>query len=119
VSDRFGDSGLTGVLGVERDGAHARVTDFLLSCRVMGRKVEETMLHVAIAWSRATSICQLEAIYMPTPRNAPCFSFFEKSGWSIQRENTFVWDTAHAYPLHPAVQLISQPDHTPAGSRLS
>src|SRR5207248_5467611 len=46
VSDKFGDYGLVGVASfVLRDG-NANVVDFVLSCRVMGRKVEETMLHV-------------------------------------------------------------------------
>jgi FkbH-like protein len=39
VADRFGDSGLTGIVGLERDGDRVRLTDFLLSCRVMGRNV--------------------------------------------------------------------------------
>jgi FkbH-like protein len=43
VADRFGDAGLTGLLGMEYEGELAHVVDFVLSCRVMGRKVEETM----------------------------------------------------------------------------
>ena len=39
VVDRLGDAGLTGfLLSIEADGATARIVDFVLSCRVMGRK---------------------------------------------------------------------------------
>ncbi|MEO0963423.1 MAG: HAD-IIIC family phosphatase, partial [Pseudomonadota bacterium] len=32
VSDKFGDYGLTGIVGLQLDGTSARITDFLLSC---------------------------------------------------------------------------------------
>ncbi len=106
VSDRFGDSGLTGILSVETEGDYCQIIDFVLSCRVMGRKVEETMLHVAIEWSRAAQIRQVRAVYVPTAKNIPCQFFFQKSGLCVQRENEFIWDAAREYPLHGAVRLV-------------
>src|SRR5262249_40773243 len=47
VSDRFGDAGLTGIISLAKEGAKAEIIDFILSCRIIGRKVEETMLHTA------------------------------------------------------------------------
>ena len=47
VADRLGDAGLTGIVSVEVDGRRRTLVDFVLSCRVMGRRVEETMLHLA------------------------------------------------------------------------
>src|SRR5437870_8601799 len=55
VSDKFGDYGLVGIAsfcleaGSQTD---ARIVDLVLSCRVMWRKVEETMLHVLSACGR-------------------------------------------------------------------
>jgi FkbH-like protein len=106
VSDRFGDSGLTGILSAETDGARCQIVDFVLSCRVIGRKVEETMLHVAIEWSRAAQIRQVRAVYIPTAKNVPCQSFFQKSGLYVQSKNEFIWDPAREYPLHPAIRLV-------------
>ena len=40
VSDKLGDAGLTGIVGIETERAVATVTDYVLSCRVMGRRVE-------------------------------------------------------------------------------
>jgi FkbH-like protein len=106
VSDKFGDSGLTGIVSVEIDGSRARIVDFVLSCRVMGRKIEEAMLYVAIDWARSAGLEAVYANYSQTPKNRPCYDFFQKSGMTCPGGNMFVWEGARAYPLHGAVRLI-------------
>ena len=106
VSDRFGDSGLTGILGVEAEEGRVRIIDFVLSCRVMGRKVEETMLYVAVDWARSTRIQEVHATYAQTSKNKPCYDFFHRSNLRNQGDNTFMWDAEQEYPLHPAIRLI-------------
>jgi FkbH-like protein len=106
VSDKFGDSGLTGILTVEQQGGAARVVDFVLSCRVMGRKVEESMLHVAVEWARSVDSREVRLEYVPSAKNRPCLDFLIRSKLVREDENLFVWDAACAYPLHPAVRLV-------------
>src|SRR5439155_12335873 len=56
VSDKFGDYGLVGIASFRLEAGSqtdARIVDFILSCRVMGRKVEETMLHVLAVSAKA------------------------------------------------------------------
>ena len=74
VSDRFGDAGLTGIVSLEVQDRKAQVVDFVLSCRVMGRRIEEAMLFTAIRHAPAAE--GLYARYRPTPKNAPCLDFF-------------------------------------------
>ena len=38
VSDKFGDAGLTGIVSLEIQDRRAQIVDFILSCRVLGRK---------------------------------------------------------------------------------
>ena len=97
VSDRFGDSGLTGIVGLTFAPDHARLTDFLLSCRVMGRNVEETMLHAAVRHCRARGVASLVAEFMPTARNAPCLEFLERSGLQRTTAHQFRWNAAEPY----------------------
>lgn len=80
VSDKFGDSGLTGLLGLEVNGTDAHIIDFVLSCRVMGRRVEETLLHLASEFGRERGATRLIADYIETAKNKPCLEFFERSG---------------------------------------
>jgi FkbH-like protein len=80
VSDKFGDYGLVGVASfMVRDG-NADVVDFVLSCRAMGRKVEETMLHVMSVCARSAGATGLHIAYIPTLKNQPCLRFFQKAG---------------------------------------
>jgi FkbH-like protein len=108
VSDKFGDSGLTGILSLELDGSQARIIDFVLSCRVIGRKIEEAMLFVAIDCARTAGIKEVNATYCQTPKNKPCYAFFQRSGMTYRDGNTFVWDAAQMYPLHSAIRLVCE-----------
>jgi FkbH-like protein len=106
VSDRFGDSGLTGILTIEIDGLRATIIDFVLSCRVMGRKIEEAMLHVGINWARSAGVQEVYANYHQTGKNKPCYDFFGKSGLGCRDGNIFVWDAAQPYPFPPAIHVV-------------
>src|SRR6058998_1167042 len=97
VADRFGDSGLTGIVGLRCDGAEAHLVDFLLSCRVMGRSVEEAMLHVAVGHCRARGASTLRATFKPTPRNAPLHAFLQRSSLGMPTDNVFTWDTSQPF----------------------
>jgi FkbH-like protein len=106
VEDRFGPSGLTGVIGLRQRGASALFEDFLLSCRVMGRRVEETMVHFACRAAREAGCREIRAEYLPTPRNAPCLEFWTRSGFErIGSGHVFVRDLSSDYPLPPVVTL--------------
>jgi FkbH-like protein len=102
VSDRFGDSGLTGIVTLDLNGGTASMVDFILSCRVMGRKVEETMLAVAIEYCRGQQAGRLVAEYLPTAKNKPCHDFWIKTGFEHDdAQRMFWWDLAQSY-LAPA-----------------
>jgi len=108
VSDRFGDSGLTGIASVEAEGPRGRIEDFVLSCRVMGRKVEETMLGVAAEWARRAGLVELRAVYRPTAKNKPCLEFFQRSGFRSPAEHVFTWDLAVQYPSCSEIHLVDR-----------
>lgn len=105
VSDRLGDAGLTGILSLKTDGGTARIVDFVLSCRVMGRRVEETMAHLAVEIARAGGATRVIAELVPTAKNKPCLGFFEGSGFERQGETTFTWEAETAYPLPSVIAL--------------
>ena len=86
VSDRFGDSGLVGIVSLETEGERARIVDFVLSCRVFGRAIEETMVHVAVDHARALGAHEVRAEYLPTAKNKPCLEFWQQRSGFRQRE---------------------------------
>ncbi|MGB3525239.1 MAG: HAD-IIIC family phosphatase [Flavobacteriales bacterium] len=109
VSDQFGDAGLTGVLGLDLSvGPVALITDLILSCRVMGRRVEETLLHVAYKQALGRGKVMLKAIHMPTERNKPCLDFLLKSGMVASADDhTFIWTMENPYPCPGPIVLIT------------
>ncbi len=111
VSDRFGDSGLTGILSLEFTGPTAEIIDFILSCRVMGRKVEEAMLSVAVQHCQRLGVEQLTAVYLPTSRNKPCLDFWMRSGFDRDEEgNRFSWSLERSYPVPRGVEIATAND---------
>ncbi len=107
VSDKFGDSGLTGVVSLSVDGATGRIVDFILSCRVMGRRIEQAMLSVIVDQARALGLRQIEAQYLPTERNQPCLEFWRSSGFeSRESELTFSWPLDRPYAAPKSVEIV-------------
>lgn len=105
VSDKFGDLGLTGIISVEAEGDEARLADYILSCRVMGRKVEETLIHLAVESARRLGAKRLSAVYLPTPRNAPTLKVFRASGLADAGEDRFEWDCSRPFPKPEPVEI--------------
>lgn len=107
VVDKYGDYGLVGIGSLNSAaGAEATITDFILSCRVMGRKVEETMLHVLSTRAKSSGAAKLRACYLPTTKNQPCLRFLESAGLQRNGEDKqFILDLAQPYPKPAAVSL--------------
>ncbi len=105
VSDKFGDSGLTGILGLAAAGDALEITDYVLSCRVMGRKVEETLLFLASQRAGAHGKARVVAPFTATPKNKPARTFFEGSGfrWD-EAAQSFVHEGTYAKPVAITVE---------------
>lgn len=104
VKDNFGDAGLTGVIGLRIENDNLVFTDFVLSCRVIGRKVEETMLSVAVDLAKKKELKNVIANYIETEKNKPCFDFFKNSGF-IHKNNAFYWDAEKRYSRPYYIEL--------------
>jgi FkbH-like protein len=106
VSDKFGDSGLTGIISLENKDKTGWIKDFVLSCRVIGRKIEETMLYTVFTQAKSLELDELKAKYIPTTKNSPCLQFWKKSGFNhSKKENLFTWKTKNTYPKPENIQI--------------
>jgi len=79
VSDQFGDMGLVGIVSVEVSDAKGRLIDFILSCRVMGRRVEEMLIYLAVSELKKLGAKTMEVVYKPTNRNRPTLRVLEEA----------------------------------------
>jgi FkbH-like protein len=91
VSDRFGDSGITGLAIIDRSRHDAWIVqDFLLSCRVLGRTVEIAFLSWLIDRAAKTGVNSVLIQYMASGRNQVAHGFLKESG-GIESDAGDVW----------------------------
>ena len=105
VADKFGDAGLTGIASLECEAGTAHIVDFILSCRVMGRKVEETMVSWLMQRAHAQGAGDLRATYIETAKNGMILEFWRRSGFDCADGMVFTRPVAKGYPQPAAVQL--------------
>ncbi|MES2459966.1 MAG: HAD-IIIC family phosphatase, partial [Armatimonadota bacterium] len=83
VADRFGDSGLTGVAVIDKSADSLwEIDSFLLSCRVLGRGVEDALLCHLIKSAQQNGVRTLRGRFIRTAKNAPAADFYQKQRFS-------------------------------------
>jgi FkbH-like protein len=107
VADRFGDIGLTGLISWEHRGDSVEIVDYVLSCRAMGRQVENLMAHLAVSSARGAKRRSVVARLAQTARNRPCLDFWRSSGFAEVEPNLFVWDASDPYPKPDFIRIES------------
>jgi len=93
LRDRFGDNGLVGLwIATQRPGsANTASTDweidsFLMSCRVIGRGLEQFMFNTLVETLRKRGAKHLFGTYIPTAKNTQVAGFFPKLGFQTTSE---------------------------------
>ena len=106
VADKLGDSGLTGLASLEIEGDGGRIVDWVLSCRVFGRRIEEAMLHVLLGYAGERELKQVHADFVPTAKNKPCLTFLESAAARATRDGQrFTWNVADRFALPNGITL--------------
>jgi hypothetical protein len=105
VADRFGDYGLVGVLGFAPAGRRLHVDTFLLSCRALGRGVEQRMLRELGRRAGELGLEGIELPYVAAARSAPMRRFLDSLEPHDRQGDRYVVSTAAAAAqrLHPAI----------------
>ena len=118
VADKYGDNGKVFVSIVRREAPDtAELDTFLMSCRVVGRFIEDQILDQLVKELRADGLSRLRVQFIPTRKNAPARAFVERlrGGRLVSDEEsgaqTWEFDIAKASPVtKPAyAELLTQP----------
>jgi FkbH-like protein len=83
VSDRFGDSGITGCVFIHQD----EIDSFLLSCRILGKGIEYAFLKAVMSLLKKDGVENLSAKYFPTAKNSQVKVFYDRCGFSLVDES--------------------------------
>ncbi|MEN6350422.1 MAG: HAD-IIIC family phosphatase [Syntrophomonas sp.] len=88
VKDKFGDYGLTGVLIVKREENTAFIDSLLLSCRILGRKLEDVFVQYCIKTvERRWGVSSWHAEYVPSQKNQQVAGFWDRTGFILKADD--------------------------------
>ncbi|MFX0123797.1 MAG: HAD-IIIC family phosphatase [Candidatus Hodarchaeota archaeon] len=87
AQDKFGDEGIVGIAIIIVESTGCWIIDsFLLSCRVIGRKIETTFLNKIIKDAKNQNVEKIEAKYVPTKKNPLVSDFYLNHGFQLVQE---------------------------------
>ena len=89
VSDKFGDSGVTGlcIIKIDKDNKNAFIDTFLMSCRIIGRNIEYAFMDYLINLIKNNGIKRVTAKYIKTHKNEQVKEFYEACSFSLLEFN--------------------------------
>jgi FkbH-like protein len=107
VSDKFGDSGVTGLCIVALDDSTATIDTFLMSCRIIGRNIEHAFMNRLMAYLREHNVRRVEARYVATAKNGQVKELFDRCSFALTRST----DTERHYSVDTAAYVPKQIDY--------
>lgn len=81
VTDTFGDNGIVAAAIVDTTGELPEITDLVMSCRVMGRNIENAVIDRIERQMQEEGYSGLRGRYVPTAKNKPVEAFYERLGY--------------------------------------
>lgn len=95
LADKFGDNGMISVVVFDKQGDVWTNDTWLMSCRVLGRRVEEAVLAYVAAAAKAAGARTLVGTYFPTHKNQMVAEFYGRLGFTqvdSQPDGATVWE---------------------------
>ena len=114
VEDRFGAYGLTGVAIVRSTSTALHIDTLLLSCRVLGRKVEHALLGALARRTLALGHRIIEAPLLFTDRNEPIQLFLRQAPWQQEDDTLFRCHAQAAAVPVAGVEVLDEYVFSPA-----
>ena len=82
LTDRYGDNGIISLLIGRMRGDVLEMDTWLMSCRVLGRQVEEATLNLLVEQARAAGAREIEGVFIPTKKNSMVRDHYPRLGFA-------------------------------------
>lgn len=108
LRDRFSNHGTVALLcGRMENAGTFELTQWLMSCRVLGRGVEEACLNLIVRDLEPRRMTRLRAVYRPTAKNAMVRDLFDRIGFKRVHGEGDRWEleTAAFVPMQTEVAV--------------
>jgi FkbH-like protein len=116
LRDRYGDNGLVGVMLGEVRSDGLEIGLWLMSCRVLGRRMENLMCRTMMEAAKERGLERIVGRYIPTAKNAMVSDLYERLGFEPAGAGTEPGETIWTYDLaarplveNAAIRIESSP----------
>ena len=87
VKDKFGDNGIVGTVIIDCSNQNPFIEEFVLSCRVMGKNIEYTIMQMVETQLRAEGHHTIDAKYIPTTKNKPVAFLYDNLEYTMIQQD--------------------------------
>ena len=96
--DQFGDNGIVAIVAGQLEGDAVRLDIWLMSCRVLGRGLEEETLNLVAAEALRLGARRLVGVYIPSAKNGMVREHYAKLGFTQtgERDGRTEWELSLA-----------------------
>lgn len=109
LMDNFGDNGMISVVICRKQTQIWEIETWLMSCRVLNRRVEEAVLDYLVSHAKECGASRLIGFYYPTERNSLVKDHYKKLGFSFNNSIEYgeAWELKldDYQPKNPPIQL--------------
>jgi FkbH-like protein len=86
LADRFGDNGVVALMTARVCREGCALTMLLMSCRVLGRRLEEELLNLLVAAAREAGVECITGVYRPTAKNGMTRDLLQSFGFEHTKD---------------------------------
>jgi FkbH-like protein len=110
LKDRFGDHGLIAIAIGAVDGDTLEVDTWLMSCRVLKRRVEDEVLNELVRLAAERGCARVRGVYLPTAKNGMVKDHYPNLGFDVAstgaERSEFVLDVAAYEPRPTPIRIV-------------
>lgn len=116
LTDRFGDNGLISVLFAHPEGDALRIDEWLMSCRVLKRGVEQLLCNYIVGQARLKGAKVLLGHYVPTAKNSPVRDHYKSLGFQYagtDEQGVTHWrlELSAYHPFEVPIKIVEAGSH--------
>lgn len=91
LSDQYDDHGIVGILFAELRDQEIYIDTLVMSCRVIGRSLEDLMLNMIQNLAKKSDVHQILGQYIPTERNILVKDFYKSKNFRLLESEKGYW----------------------------
>ena len=109
AKDKFGDNGIIGAVIIEKKHNQWKIDTFLLSCRIIGRRIEDVILAFIVKEAQKEKASLITGEFIYTEKNVPAKDFYKQAGFKLIEKNdcteAWAYDAVNQYELPSFIKL--------------